>query len=237
MQSNRRALPILALAVMLAMLAMLAISPPPAAAAEPLPTLADSADRGFCATVQRFLVDTRLPIDNRLHTDKDAFTASKPGVDPVTTHQFVSRDAAGRAEGISCKTKSADHLRSVHGAAAARDPALAPRSCRDVQRRIVTDVWRALPAPQRAAALQPPRQLMLDADARSYTGSSWIGSPAEVYVADDGMAHLRASALFAEWNDWRWKMMPKSFRGNHYCHLVAPERVRRLLLGEEQLKR
>jgi hypothetical protein len=31
--------------------------------------------------------------------------------------------------------------------------------------------------------------------------------------------------------------MPQSFRGNHYCHLVAPERVRRLLLGEELLSR
>lgn len=233
MQSNTRA----ALPTMLA--TMLIMAPPLPADAEvpPQPTLADSADRGFCATVQRFLVDTRLPIDNRLHADRDAFTASKPGVDPLTTHQFVGRDAAGRPESISCKTKSADHLRSVHGAAAARDPALAPRSCRDVQRRIVTDVWRGLPAAQRAAALQPPRQLMLDADARSYTGSSWIGSPAEVYVGDDGMVHLRASALFAEWNDWRWKMMPKSFRGNHYCHLVAAERVRRLLLGEEQLRR
>jgi hypothetical protein len=29
--------------------------------------------------------------------------------------------------------------------------------------------------------------------------------------------------------------MPESFRGNHYCHLVAPERIRRLMLGEEPL--
>lgn len=233
MQSNTRA------AVITTLAAMLILAPPLSAAAEapPLPTLADSADLGFCATVQRFLVDTRLPIDNRLHTDKDAFTASKPGVDPLTTHQFVSRDAAGRPQGISCKTKSADHLQSVHGTSAARDPALAPRSCRDVQQRIVTDVWRSLSPAQRTAAPLPPQRLMLDADARSYTGSSWVGSPAEVHVADDGRLHLRASALFAEWNDWRWKMMPKSFRGNHYCHLVAPERVRRLLLGEEQIKR
>jgi hypothetical protein len=31
--------------------------------------------------------------------------------------------------------------------------------------------------------------------------------------------------------------MPKSFRGNHYCQLVAPERIRALMLGEERLTR
>jgi hypothetical protein len=31
--------------------------------------------------------------------------------------------------------------------------------------------------------------------------------------------------------------MPTSWRGNHYCHLVAPERVQRLMLGAERLTR
>ncbi|MEN9527809.1 MAG: hypothetical protein RLY56_1760, partial [Pseudomonadota bacterium] len=35
---------------------------------------------------------------------------------------------------------------------------------------------------------------------------------------------------FAEWEDWRWKMMPESWRGNHYCHLVSPEEIRRQML-------
>jgi hypothetical protein len=78
---------------------------------------------------------------------------------------------------------------------------------------------------------------MLDADTASYTGSGWIGSLAEAYLGGDDKLHLRASALFAEWEDWRWKIMPKSFRGNHYCQLVAPERIRALMLGEERLTR
>ena len=41
--------------------------------------------------------------------------------------------------------------------------------------------------------------------------------------------------MYADWEDWRWKIMPKSFRGNHYCHLVAPERVRMLMTGGERL--
>lgn len=198
--------------------------------------LASSHD-AFCALVQHLLVDTPLPVDNDLHVDKDAFTKSKPLVEPVTTQQFLQRDPAGRVRDISCKTKSADHLRAIHGDAAARDPAAGARSCRDVQRRVVMDVWKSLDGAQRAAAAQPPQRLMLDPDVLSYTGSSWIGTPAEVRIGEDGRLHLQASALFAEWDDWRWKFMPQSFRGNHYCHLVAPERVRRLLLGEELLSR
>lgn len=195
-----------------------------------------SSHADFCINVERRLVDTALPITNRIHTSKDAFTASKASVDPPTTEQFLERDAKGRPLEISCKTKSADHLRAVHGAQAARDPALPPRSCVDIHRVMVNEIWSTLDERQRAAAVFPPTRIMLVADVMRYTGSGWIGSPAETYVAADGRLRLRAAALYAEWEDWRWKIMPKSFRGNHYCHLVAPERIRALMLGEERLK-
>jgi hypothetical protein len=28
--------------------------------------------------------------------------------------------------------------------------------------------------------------------------------------------------------------MPDTWRGNHYCHLVAPERLRQLMLGTDR---
>lgn len=204
------------------------------AASTTTPTLAMSHD-GFCTLVQRLLVDTRLPIENTLQTTKEAFTASKPAVAPTITQQFVRRDAAGHPAEISCKTKTADHLRAAHGPAAARDPALAPRSCQDIQRRVVRDVWATMRADERASAIFAPQRVMLDPDTQSYTGSRWISTPATAHVAADGRLHLGASKLFAAWEDWRWKIMPESFRGNHYCHLVAPERVRRLMTGAERL--
>lgn len=186
----------------------------------------------FCAEVQRRLVDTRLPIDNAIEPNYEAFKQSKAAVSPVRTHQFLTRTNTGEIVQISCKTKSADHLRSIHGPQAARDPALPLRSCRDIQRDIVMEVWRDLDAVRREGVLHPPSRLMLDADTLRYTGSSWVDSPAVAYSGNDGRLHLRATALFAAWEDWRWKIMPKSFRGNHYCHLVAPEQIRRLMLGE-----
>jgi hypothetical protein len=193
--------------------------------------------RDFCAVVQRKLVDTPLPLTNKLHTSKDAFTESKASAKPAETQQFSERASDGRLLGISCKTKSADHLRAEHGASASRDPALPPRSCRDLHREMVLQLWATLDGNARSSLAFAPHQVILDADTASYTGSGWISSPAEAYLGDDGKLHLRASALFAEWEDWRWKIMPKSFRGNHYCHLVAPERIRALMRGEERLSR
>jgi len=189
----------------------------------------------FCAEVQRLLVDTTLPIANSIQRSKDDFTESKAAVAPLTTQQFITSDDDGLPLELSCKTKTADHLRAEHGDAAARDPSLPPRSCRDIQRVMVLEVWRSLSATERAGAAHDPQRILLAADTVSYTGSGWIGSPAEAWVGNDGKLRLRASALYANWEDWRWKIMPESFRGNYYCHLVAPERMRRLMLGAERL--
>lgn len=211
-----------------------------AALAAALPAAGHAADQAiglgsshaqFCAEAQRRLTGTTLPIVNVVETDAEAFKISKPTVQPLRTHQHLAYDAAGRPLQLSCKTKSADHLRSVHGAAAAGTD----RSCRDLHRDMVTGIWRDLAAAERARAPHPPWQVMLEPDSRSYTGSSWIAALPEASRGADGRLHLRAAGLFAEWEDWRWKIMPESFRGNHYCHLVAPERIRRLMLGQDPL--
>ena len=184
----------------------------------------------FCAEVQRRLVDTPLPIENVIEPDFEAFKQSKPGIEPLRTHQFVERDAAGAIRGISCKTKTADHLLAVHGDTAVTHRS-ATRSCSDIQRAIVLETWTALTPSQRRTAQVDPSKIFLQADSLSYTGSSWVKTPATLTTGSDGWPRLRASALLAHWEDWRWKMMPASWRGNHYCHLVAPEQVRTLLLA------
>jgi hypothetical protein len=184
----------------------------------------------FCSEVQRRLVDTTLPIANILEKDYEAFKLSKPAVSPLRTHQYVLRNERLDILQISCKTKTADHLRSVHGIGAARDPALAPRACSDVHRAMILDIWQALGPGERASARFRPSEVMLQTDRLSYTGSSWIKTEPDIRIGDDGKLRLRASALFAEWEDWRWKVMPESWRGNHYCHLVSPEVIRRHML-------
>lgn len=205
------------------------------AAGSPAAAPLDRTHPGFCAEAQRRLVGTALPIANVVETDAEAFKKSKPSLQPLRTHQYLSMDAAGRESQLSCKTKSADHLRSGYGAAAVRAPGAAPadHSCLSLHRDMVNEVWRGLSPAERAAAPHPPWQVMLEADSASYTGSSWIKARSAAFIGADRRLHLRSAGLFAEWEDWRWKLMPKSFRGNHYCHLVAPERIRRLMLGLE----
>ena len=184
----------------------------------------------FCSEVQRRLVDTTLPITNVLEKDYEAFKLSKPAVAPLRTHQYVVRNERLDILQISCKTKTADHLRSTHGASTARDPALTPRSCSDIHGAMVRDIWQAMGPGEKASAKIRPAQVMLQTDQVSYTGSSWIKTKAEASLGADAKLRLRASALFAEWEDWRWKVMPQSWRGNHYCHLVSPEEIRRRML-------
>ena len=191
----------------------------------------------FCGEVQRRLVATPLPLRNVIEPDFEAFKLSKPGIEPLRTHQFVTRNARGIPIGVSCKTKSADHLRSVHGPKAAADPNVPANhhSCRDLHREMIREIVATLSPTERTGLREPPHRVMLDPDGLRYTGSQWVKSAAEVYRGEDGRIHLRASALFAEWEDWRWKIMPESWRGNHYCHLVAPEYIRALMLGEARI--
>jgi len=188
----------------------------------------------FCGEVQRRLVATRLPLSNVIEPDFESFKLSKPGIEPLRTHQFVTRNASGMPVGVSCKIKSADHLRAVHGASAAADPALPAnqRNCRDIHREMIREIMEGLSPAERARLRDPPHRVMLDADVLRYTGSQWVKSSAEAYRSEEGRLHLRAYALFAEWEDWRWKIMPESWRGNHYCHLVAPEHIRALMRGD-----
>lgn len=201
----------------------------------------DHTHADFCAEAQRRLVGTRLPIQNVVETGFEPFKRSKPAVQPLRTHQFLERDAAGRAAQLSCKTKTADHLRSVHGAQAIARRGRAPvgeagpadLACRQLHRDMVNEIWGSLTPEERARAAFPPTRVRLEPDAFSHTGSSWVRSRAAAWRAADDRLHLRSAALFAEWEDWRWKVMPESWRGNHYCHLVAPERLRRLMQGDE----
>ena len=218
----------LTLAVAVALLSTCVMLSPRSIAAPQRPL--SNSHSEFCSEVQLRLVDTTLPITNVLEKDYETFKLSKPAASPVRTHQYTVRNERLDILQISCKTKTADHLKSAHGASAARDPALGPRACADIHRAMVLDIWQAMGPSERASAKIRPDQVMLQADQVSYTGSSWIKTKPAASLGADGKLRLRASALFAEWEDWRWKLMPESWRGNHYCHLVSAEEIRRHML-------
>lgn len=185
----------------------------------------------FCLEVQRALAATNHSAKNVVHPDYDAFKESKADIEPLTIHQFVQTSESDPAlpERISCKTKTADQLNEHFGEGAARDTGM---TCRNINRATVMAVWRSLSDEERARATERPDRIMLDADETTFMGSTWVKDYDAVYRTPEGELHLAGKALRVGWDDWWFAWAPDSVRGVHYCHLVAPEYLRRVILGE-----
>lgn len=196
------------------------------------PSAGAAADPNFCAEAQRRTTGVTLPVRNVVHPDYASFVESKPGITPLETQQFSEPPSAtgGVSPRVSCKMKTADHIRSVHGASATR-VADDRNACRELNRDTILSVWARLPAQQRARVAVPPSRFMLHADENRITGSSWTAPYQHVWGEGDRV-HVRAKALLVLWDDWRWKLAPDRFRGTHYCHLITPEYARALMLGQ-----
>ena len=201
------------------------------AAEPPRYTLPAMSTPDFCGQLQVYLEGTRVAPQNVVHTDYAAFTASKPELQPLRTQQFVEYSDAARSLPlrISCKLKTGDHLNTVLGAGTASNTS---RTCRDAHQQMVLAVWASMTRAEMLRAKFNPDTVMLDGDDLRYTGASWKEPYQGLYMGADQRPHLISKALYAGWTDWRWKFMPDKFRGTHYCHLIAPESMRRVMLGE-----
>ncbi len=174
----------------------------------------------FCAEVQRVTAETNVKANLTVHKTSWDYRHSKPGIDPVEVHQYVSLDATGRPKMISCKVKAVDHLRSVYGPAAAGRQ----ETCEQVTRSILGQ--------ERARAGAGAPVLQIDPEERVWTGSSYL-APFELLSRDPaGILHIHSRYMRIDWDDWRWYLMPNKVRGHLYCSVIAPEYVARLLRGE-----
>jgi hypothetical protein len=181
----------------------------------------------FCAHVQQRLEGTTRIAENVDHPDYEAFKESKASVDPLRTEQFVDyEDPAAKANPrrISCKVKTADHLNDVYGDGTAK----AGGTCQDIHRTMASVVAAGLTA----AEIQIPRErIVFEPDDVKVMGSQWVTPFQQVHRAEDGRLHLISKALLVTWTDLRFKLAPDRFRGAHYCHLIAPEYLARLMTG------
>ena len=62
------------------------------------------------------------------------------------------------------------------------------------------------------------------------TPEDWYPPYEMVSVDGSGRLRIRANALRVDWTDAKQAQRPEQDRGVHFCHLVAPEYLRRLLL-------
>lgn len=174
----------------------------------------------FCAEVEQVTTQTTVPFTLVTHETPWDYRHSKPGIEPVVIHQYVTLDATGRPKMVSCKVKTVDHLQAVYGPSAAGRQG----SCEQVTRSIVEQARARAGAGAPAVVVEPEQQV--------WTGSSYL-SPFELLGKDaSGALHLNTRYMRIDWEDWRWYIMPNRLRGHLYCHVIAPDYLARLMKGE-----
>lgn len=174
----------------------------------------------FCAEVQQVTTQTSVPFTLVTHKTPWDYRHSKPGIEPVVIHQYVTMDAKGRPKMVSCKVKTVDHLQAVYGPSAAGKQG----TCEQVTRSVVEQ------ARARAGTRAPV--LVIEPEQQVWTGNSYL-APFELLGRDGaGALHLNTRYMRIDWEDWRWYLFPNRLRGHLYCHVIAPEYLARLMQGE-----
>jgi len=183
----------------------------------------------FCNTVQKSIMSNTVDATTAIHPDWDAFLESKASVDPLRNEQFVTLGPDGDPRMISCKFKAADHIREVYGEDAAAEE---PRSCEAINRENVAAVLASLTPEEQARRTVSDAQIVFEEDETVIMGVKWVAPFDYVWNGDNGALHIKSKRLQVDWTNLLFRMAPEAFRGALYCHLLAPEYAKALVLGE-----
>ncbi len=184
----------------------------------------DSAE--FCVTVQQILANTDMRGNNTVFTDMPEYRHSKPSVDPLNIYQVATYRRVMPIM-VSCKVKTAAHLRSAYGENAAGEQ----RWCADVTRLVRAQAVAELRADNPAAADKAASFVVDDIEPYT-TGRSYLADFQPSYVGDDGAIHFRSPGLFQDYDSWITFLLPKNFQGQSYCHFPTVNYMKALATGE-----
>jgi len=206
-------------------LAALVILPPAAAANDSFRPGGSLSN--FCAEVQTILAGTEVESELTIFDNMPDYRASKPSVKPLVIYQIVSYDEAGEPLMVSCKVKAADHLVDSYGPDAAGDQ----RDCGVISLRVKDAVVAALTEedPEAGAAAEA---IVLEPAEMVVTGQSYLADFEISFRGDDGRIHVNTKGLQVGWTDWLWWILPDRFRGQTYCHVIAPDHLAALARGD-----
>ncbi len=209
------------LAVILPTCAALAAGPP-----LPLPPPSSPA---FCVAVQELMATTSLKAHNTVFRDAPAYRHSKPSVKPFEIYQLVTY-AGQQPIMVSCKLKTAAHLRAVHGDKAAGRQLQCPDITREIQAMAVL----TLRGNQQPTAADKAAAFVIDDNEPYITGMSYLADFPLSYQASDGRIHLNSPGLFQDYDSWITPLLPARLQGQSYCHLPTVEYMTALATGEMQ---
>jgi hypothetical protein len=185
----------------------------------------------YCLAAQRIVTHTNVPMVLQVQPDFDAFVKSKALIEGPTIQQFEWRDGDGRLLAISCKLKSADHLVEVFGPASAGPDG----SCQDMNRA----VYRLVSAELGGVEAHPrvvfdPAETVVNEKSPGMTGPDWLAPFTLTSRDPDGSLRIHTKGFIVNFTDPRFAQLPARFRGVHYCHFIAPDYLRDLLVGEAE---
>ena len=194
--------------------------------AAPLPA-ADSP--AFCVAAQQILASTKVVGKNTLFTDMPAYRQSKPLGDPLEIFQVVGY--AGKLPvRVSCKVKTAAHLRAAFGAKAAGKQLYCPDMTRLVRAQAVAELQRA----SQPAAAAKAAAFVIDANEPYTTGRSYLADFQLSYRGQDGAIHISSPGLYQDYDSWITGFLPEIFQGQSYCHLATVNYLKALATGAMQ---
>lgn len=183
----------------------------------------------FCAHVQRFMASTSVDIVTELYSDYEGYVESKPKVAPLTVaqYEYVAEDASG-TKIISCKLKTADHIREQYGSEAAGEES----TCAAASRAMLQAEWDDFRSVDRGLDVWIQKVTVRE-EKPAWIGPLWLRKLKQpLLFEDEGSYVVRAPGFHVDWTDWRFAWAPDVLRGNHYCHFVAPSSLRAAMLGQ-----
>jgi pimeloyl-ACP methyl ester carboxylesterase len=183
----------------------------------------------FCVTMQHRMAGTLLTGANTLFTDMAAYRSSKPGIRPFKIYQIVTYDGTTPVR-VSCKMKTAAHLRNEYGAEAATQQ----QSCAAMARSLQAEAVSRLRAANLHDAAKRAAQLIIDETEAYATGSAYLASYALSERDAAGRIRLSVPGLFQDYDRWFTPLLPKIVQGQSYCHVPTSEYLIALAKGEVQ---
>ena len=129
---------------------------------------------------------------------------------------------------VSCKIKTAAHLRAAYGPEAAG----AQLFCPAVTRELLATTVGALRQNNDADAAERAAAFVIDEDEPYVTGRAYLADFPLSYRGADGAIHLSSHGLFQNYDSWITAVLPRKVQGQSYCHLATVEYLTALARGE-----
>jgi hypothetical protein len=208
-----------------------ASDPRPMVVGQPLtlPSLND-----YCAIAQKEIAAARVPARNVMMNDYQAFSRATPQIQPLETMQYVGYTDAQhkQARMISCKLHSPQRIRAAYGATAAGEAT----SCARLNRRTLDGVMATMTEHQKKKMpFKGPVPIMLEPDLQATSEADWLEAFTMVETDAGGTLRIRAKSLGVASGNMKVSARNVPGNGVQYCHLIAPDYLKRILTGEVKL--